>query len=79
MAKRMKRDERKSEILRVLRENTDKGGKPLTCRKIAQRMNLSNYSYVNKLLCEMCDDAILCVDVHHSNKSVSKVSFKYYV
>ena len=75
----MTRKERKQEIARVLRENCEEGGKPLSCRQIAQAMSMRGYSYINNLLGEMCDDGQIRVQVLSSNKAVSSVEFRYYV
>lgn len=75
----MTREERKERIICVLRENADEGGAPLTCRKIARKMGLSGFSYVNSLLAELCDDGLIDIQVHASKKAVSNVRFSYYV
>lgn len=79
MTKRMTRQQRKGEILSVLRENETMGGCPLTCRKVAQRMGLRGYSYVNSLLQELCDDGAITVYVKPSSKAISNVTFEYTV
>lgn len=78
-ARRMTRECRKNEILRVLRKNSEGSNAPLTCRQIARKMGMSGFSYINTLLLELADDGEVCVNVHKSNKKISNVRFEYYV
>jgi len=75
---RFSRPERKSQILQILRDAGDRGASPLTATQIAERANLSASSHLNGILQEMCDDAMICLDVESYRGAVG-VRFLYYV
>lgn len=76
--KRLSRNDRKEQILRILRDSGDRGASPLTATQIAQCANMASSTHLNAILQEMCDDAMVCVDVQPYRGAVA-VRFLYYV